>query len=257
MVFIPFWNCQSLHWHTNHADPAILDFLNTFYIQEFHHSFLHHSSFRFIARFTATIRGHPMTQRFASHLLTLLGLFFVTNSALSGTAFANPVSVQAKPGAGNSQVIQAETVIDAPVQTVWNSLVDYNNMKNVLPGYERSTVLQATGTTKTVDLQVKASSLLPSFRYQVKIREDKAANILHIQRIAGDFNSIQASYKLVSAGNGKQTRLIYNLAIDLGNAVPGFGAGHILKSNTEKAMLALQSYCSRSYQRSLTADASR
>jgi carbon monoxide dehydrogenase subunit G len=191
--------------------------------------------------------------RFLTAIAVLTGIWLIA----CPFAYAKEVTVQATPGSGNLQRIQAEAVIDAPVQTVWNSLVDYGNLKNVLPGYERSTVLQASGATKTVDLQVKASSLLPAFRYQVKIREDKAANTLYIQRIAGDFNSIQASYKLIPVNGGHQTRLIYHLAIDLGNGVPGFGAGHILKANTEKAMLALQSYCNRSYQRSLTADALR
>ena len=185
----------------------------------------------------------------------LMVLCTMTLALSAAEGFAKDVSVKALPASGGAQSIQAEALINAPVSAVWSDLVDYANMKNVLPGYQRSTVLQNAGSTKTLDLQVKASSLLPPFKYQVKIREDKAANTIHIQRISGDFKSIVASYKLIPTANGTQTRLVYNLNIELGDKVPSMGAGSLIKGNAEKAMIALQSHCNRSYQRSMTAQA--
>jgi carbon monoxide dehydrogenase subunit G len=230
--------CKSLQ--INIDGSAISYNLNTFYIQG-------------LCLYPLIKEDWLMRLFFSKQALIILCALAISGSAAD--CFAKNISVKTLPASGGVQAIQAETLIDAPVHTVWNNLVDYGNMKNILPGYERSTVLQASGATKTVDLQVKASGLLPSFRYQVKIREDKASNTIDIQRISGDFKTIAASYKLVPTGNHNQTRLIYTLNIELGDKVPSLGAGHLLKGNTEKAMLALQSHCNRAYQRSVTAQA--
>ncbi len=189
-----------------------------------------------------------------------LGLFFgfcFILVATQGVEAAESAKVRVVSEQGSARVIQAETDIDAPVSVVWESLTNYANMKNILPGYNRSTVLQNNGNSKTVELGLKPSALAPSFVYQVKIKEDKGSNTINIQRISGDFKAITASYKLISIDNGTHTRLVYNLQIDMGSSMPAIGATQVLKSNTEKGMVAMQQHCSRSYKRSLSASAAK
>jgi carbon monoxide dehydrogenase subunit G len=156
---------------------------------------------------------------------------------------------------GNLKMLQAEATINAPLTTVWNTLVDYDNLKNILPGYERSTLLKSAGNIKIVDIKLQNSGLLPAFQYQVKIQEEKSANRLNIQRISGDFNHITASYSLTSVAGGTKTHLFYRLAIDPGSSFLVPGINHLLRTSTTKALQALTSYCNHSYQRSLTAEA--
>ncbi|HEY9686859.1 MAG TPA: SRPBCC family protein [Coleofasciculaceae cyanobacterium] len=184
-----------------------------------------------------------------THLV--LGLIFIIS--LNTTAWsAESASVRLLSDKGSAKTLQAEALVDAPIETVWDQLTDYGKIKTMLPGYDRSTVLQSGGNTATVDIGLKASGLAPAFRYQVKVREDKAAHTIHIQRISGDFKTITASYKLIPVENGTKTKVVYKLDIDLGN-IPTLGAGHLLKSNTEKVMIALQGHCSRVHRRSLSA----
>jgi carbon monoxide dehydrogenase subunit G len=184
-----------------------------------------------------------------THLVLILTLVIgFNNNAMS----AESASVRMLSDKGSAKTLQAEALVDAPVETVWDQLTDYGKIKTMLPGYDRSTVLQSSGNTATVDIGLKASGLAPAFRYQVKVREDKAAHTINIQRVSGDFKTITASYKLIPVENGTKTKVVYKLDIDLGN-IPTLGAGHLLKSNTAKAMTALQSHCARIQRRTLTA----
>ncbi len=184
-----------------------------------------------------------------------LGVFMSASPSWAVTPMSRP-QVALTQDVGSLKTLQAEVIVNAPIDAVWQDLSDYGNMKNIMPGYDRSTVVQSAGATKTVDLGLKGSGLIPPFRYQVKIREDKAAYRLQIQRIAGDFKAINASYQLMPVDAGTRTRVVYHLSIDLGG-LPLLGAGSMLKNNTTKAMLALQTHCSESYKRSMTAQATR
>jgi carbon monoxide dehydrogenase subunit G len=187
--------------------------------------------------------------------MVVLSLILLMVSPLSWADYSvSPPQVVMGKEEGAVKTLRAEAVINAPIDIVWQELSNYGNMKNMLPGYERSTLLQSAGSVKKVDFQVKASGFLPSFHYLVKIREDKPAYRLQIQRISGDFKAINASYQLIPIEGGARTRVLYNLSIDLGS-LPSFGVSSVLKANSAKAMLALQSHCAGVYSRSLTAQA--
>lgn len=190
-------------------------------------------------------------------ILTILTLIALCLNPVGALAATGAAQIKQFKSEGHRKVLQAEGLIDAPIGTVWNQLINYGNLKNVLPGYYRSSVLQDSGTVKIVDFGVAGSGLLPALRYQVKIREDKANHTLYIQRISGDFSEITASYKLISLSSGAQTRLVYQLALDMGPHFPIPGEEVLLKSNTEKALQAMQTYCNRTYSRAITAEASR
>ncbi len=150
--------------------------------------------------------------------------------------------------------VEASVTIDAPPATVWGILTDYRNLKNVLPDYERTDVVSESAGGATMDMAVKAGSLAPTFKYRVKIQENRAANTLSIQRVSGDFNAIVASYRLVPLAGGSKTNLVYHLNIDIGGKFPLPGANHMLKSSTQKSMLAVQRACAEKYRRAFTAN---
>lgn len=181
----------------------------------------------------------------------LLGLLLSANFG-----FAAPFSVQVTKDDGGLKVLHAESIIDAPVNIVWENLTDYASIKNYLPGYNKSTILQDAGNRKTVDIGFKPAAITPNFHYQVAVQEQPGTRSISIQRISGDFKAITANYKLIPLDNGNKTRLVYNLQVDMGG-LPTLGASQILKSNTEKGMQAMQAYCNKAYKRSLAASADR
>ena len=145
--------------------------------------------------------------------------------------------------------IQTRLLIEAPPQLVWQTLTDYADIKNILPGYEKSTVLKANGSLKTVDIRMKVSAFLPAYHYQVQMKENAPNYSLYIRRISGDFKSLNADYKLVSQNNGTRTLLVYNLNLDTGMNLPGTQA--IIRSNTEKSMKALETHILQEARKSL------
>jgi ribosome-associated toxin RatA of RatAB toxin-antitoxin module len=168
--------------------------------------------------------------------------------AMAGHEYTRPCDTPHSPSKPEKS-IQTRLLIEAPPQLVWQTLTNYADIKNVLPGYEKSTVLKASGSLKTVDIRMKVSAFLPAYHYQVQMKEDVPSLSLYIRRISGDFKSLNANYKLVSQNNGTRTLLVYNLNLDTGMNLPGTQA--IIRSNTEKSMKALETHILQEARKSL------
>lgn len=150
---------------------------------------------------------------------------------------------------GTAKDLQAQITIDAPPHLVWKTLTNYAQMKHILPGYEKFTVLKANGPTKLLDIAMKVVGFLPTYKYQVQVQENEAARLIKLQRVSGDFKTLSASYKLNPQDGGKKTLLVYNLSVDTGTRIPGSQA--ILRNNTEKSLKALERHCEQEARRSL------
>jgi len=159
------------------------------------------------------------------------------------------LNVAASSHGGSARVVQARVLIDAPPSLVWETLTDYRNIKNTLPGYEKSTVLQSRGATKLLDLAMRVAAFLPSYKYQVLAKEDEGNYHLQLSRVSGDFKSLSASYKLSPQNNGSKTLLVYRLDIDPGFNAPG--AQGLIKSSSEKTLRALENCAEREARKSL------
>lgn len=186
-----------------------------------------------------------------------LGYLLALLVVLQSSTFAQAAThVQVTSDQGSQKTLHAQTDIDAPPAIVWENLTNYANIKNIMPGYNRSTVLQDNGSSATVEFGLKPAAIAPAFRYQVKIQENRSANTITLQRVSGDFKSIQATYKLIPLDGGNRTRLVYDLRIDLGSVtLPG--TTQMLKGNTEKGLVAMQRHCGQRYKMSLSASADR
>jgi ribosome-associated toxin RatA of RatAB toxin-antitoxin module len=159
------------------------------------------------------------------------------------------LSVASTTDEASGKTLQAKVMIDAPPSLVWQTITNYPDIKRILPGYERSTVLKSSGNTKTVDIGMKVAAFLPTYRYQVVMKEDQPNYNLSIRRISGDFKSLHANYKLIPQGNGERTLVIYNLSLDTGINLPG--SQSIIKSNTERSIKALKRHILQEARKSL------
>lgn len=161
------------------------------------------------------------------------------------------ISMPGNADAGNveTKTLSASVTIDAPPSFVWQTITNYSRLKNILPGYEKSDVLKSAGSVKTVDVAMKVSLFLPTYHYQVSVRENRSGYRLEMQRISGDFDALNATYRLQPLNGGKQTMMLYNLSLDPGFNLPGTEA--ILKSSTEKTMTALRSHIESEHRQSV------
>jgi ribosome-associated toxin RatA of RatAB toxin-antitoxin module len=155
----------------------------------------------------------------------------------------------AEPDAGNAKLVQAKVVINAPPAVVWQTITNYAEIKNILPGYEKSTVLKSAGSSKLLDIAVKVAAFLPTYKYKVQVREEESSYKLSLNRVSGDFKSLNATYRLIPQNNGSRTLLMYNLSIDPGFNLPG--SQGIIKNSTEKSLRALERYTEQEAKKSL------
>ena len=150
------------------------------------------------------------------------------------------ISIASEPKDANAKKVQAKVLIEAPPSMVWQTITNYPDLKNVLPGYEKSTLIQSSGASKQLDIAMKVAAFLPTYKYRVQVREQADSYQITMHRISGDFKTLQATYKLIPQGNGSKTLLTYCLSIDPGLNMPGSQA--VIKSNTERSLKALESH---------------
>jgi len=201
-------------------------------------------------RKTWSRQGFRFNTRHLAVLLLVAGLMKTACPAVFAEDekfMALSMSSTADEAAGKS--LQAKMMIEAPPALVWQTITNYPEIKHILPGYEKSTVLKSNGNTKTVDIGMKVAAFLPTYHYQVLMKEDLSDYNLTARRISGDFKSLNASYKLIPQGNGTRTLLIYNLSLDTGVNLPGSQA--MIKSTTERSLRALKRHITLEARKSL------
>ena len=181
--------------------------------------------------------------------LLLLATAWVGLPAMAAEDSMLALSIASEPHPATAKTVQAKLMINAPPQLVWQTLINYSDIKKILPGYERSTVLKANGNSKILDIGMKVAAFLPTYHYQVQTQEDQTTYNLSLKRISGDFKALNAHYKLVAQNNGTRTLLIYNLELDTGINLPG--SQGIIKSNTERSMKALERHIEQEARKSL------
>jgi ribosome-associated toxin RatA of RatAB toxin-antitoxin module len=190
-----------------------------------------------------------MKAPFLASLLLVLCTGMATLPAFAADENIMALSVANEPNESTSKTVQAKLIINAPPSLVWQTITNYPEIKHILPGYERSTVLKSNGASKLVDIGMKVSAFLPTYHYQAQMQEDQSSYFLTVKRVSGDFKALNANYKLIAQNNGSRTLLIYNLKLDTGLNLPGSQA--IIRSSTERSMKALQRYIAQEVHKSL------
>ncbi len=182
-------------------------------------------------------QGFDRFSGYKAFQVVALGVMLCTQAAMAQDESLMMVSVASEPKA-HAKTVEARVTIDAPPELVWEVMTDYPEMKNILPGYEKSNVVKSSAAGKVVDIAMKVAAFLPTYKYQVQVKESRPAYQIRLNRISGDFKALTATYKLVPEHNNTKTRLVYSLNIDPGFNLPG--SQSILKNNTEKSLKALE-----------------
>ena len=123
------------------------------------------------------------------------------------------VIVVDKSGGEPNGKVGAAILIKAPVEQVWNLLVDCRHAPDCIPGLKNCKVLRGEGDTETIEHQVKFSWLIPEVIYTFKANYQIHKRI-DFKRIGGDLKEIEGSWVLESIGDGNQTIVIYSVYLD-------------------------------------------
>lgn len=157
-----------------------------------------------------------------------------------------------EPHKANIKVLNARIIIDAPPVFVWQTLTNYNRLKDFLPGYQKTDVVSADPNGKVLDVVMSVARFLPSYQYRLRVQENRQTYELKMNRIAGDFNHLSTIFQLYPKNNGAQTILAYTIKVDPGNnGLPKFGLGGVLKNSTESTLKAIQSKSMQEHRKSL------
>lgn len=179
-------------------------------------------------------------------LLSQTGLFSFAKAAEDGLMMLSVASESTKT---ELKRVQAKVLIEAPPRMVWKTLTNYPRLKNILPGYEKSSVVRTKGSNIWVDIAMKVAVFLPTYRYQVQVSENEPDYRINMVRVSGDFKTLNATYQLVPQANGRRTLLVYNLNIDPGSFIPG--SQGLIRSNTEKSLKALERHIEQEARKSV------
>lgn len=155
------------------------------------------------------------------------------------------VSIASPPKQGNTKTVNARILIQAPPALVWDMLTDYPGWASIMPWYDKSRVLSVSGSSTLMDVALRMGGFLPTYKYRVRARENKASYQVNITRLSGDFKSLTASYKLTPQNQGEATLLTYQLNIDTGFSMPG--SISLIRANTEKSMKALETHAEQAF----------
>ncbi|MBD3337035.1 MAG: hypothetical protein GF355_16090 [Candidatus Eisenbacteria bacterium] len=134
--------------------------------------------------------------------------------------------------------VEGSVHVDAPPDSVWPTLLDYEKLPEYMPNVDSSRVLERGSKTVLVR-QVGHGQFLfeKSFRFDLEFRRIHAARV-HFRQVRGDFDEFSGVWKVTAEDGG--ARIGYRTALRHGLVLPGFLVRHILKEEAEKMLPALR-----------------
>ncbi|MGD1895429.1 MAG: SRPBCC family protein [Phormidesmis sp.] len=143
------------------------------------------------------------------------------------TLSAGQVTVDAKRAGDKGQFI-ARVLIEAPTETAWDVLTDYDNFEQFLPNVEDSELLESNGDEQVFQ-QMNVISVVPGvldIRSQVKISSvESSPERVDFNLVEGDLKLLQGVWSLVpvTGEDGSETDKVlitHQVDIDPGESSP-------------------------------------
>jgi len=111
------------------------------------------------------------------------------------------------------------SLIDAPIDKVQAAIWDVENSSRVVENIKMSKLLEATGNTKLVEINLQSLNLpLQNFTMEWTLYPDE--HRITFKTVKSQAQDIQGEYKLEASPDGRRTRLIYTTVSKDKIAVP-------------------------------------
>ena len=123
-----------------------------------------------------------------------------------------------------ADVARQEAVIAAPMEQVWATLLYFERYPAWARDLKQVEVLERDAEGRGLDVRYRAAGFGRSTTYVLRYTYDEAPNRLPWVLVSGDITrKLDGAYALSPAGpDGRHTRVVYDLAVELVIPLPGF-----------------------------------
>ena len=128
--------------------------------------------------------------------------------------------------------------IDAPVERVYELLVDFDRYSEFMPGVRETIVLDREDDMAIVEFSIK---VIKEFNYTLRFTFAPPEE-LSWTYVGGDFKNITGGWTLERVGGGK-SRATYTVDIDGGFFIPKAISNQLLKFNVPELLQAVKARC--------------
>lgn len=165
-----------------------------------------------------------------------------TPSAVVAHALASQPERPVKPNvridrSGDLSYVVGSVLINAPRETVWNKLSDYDKAPEIFDNLSVCKVVGIEGETKLLRQMVRPGGLL-KFDYIVNLTEQKPALISWYRR-SGSFKEVRGSWTLDEVDGA--TVVTYRIHLDGGILLPPWLLNSQVKEYLPNVLMALKS----------------
>jgi ribosome-associated toxin RatA of RatAB toxin-antitoxin module len=128
------------------------------------------------------------------------------------------------------------SLVDAGCQQVYDALVDVEHYPDFVPGVDRSNLLAATDTSKTVQIAQRVVGRQANAKVEWKF--DKARKTIDFKTITSDLNFNDGHYELESSPDGKRCLVKVTFNVKEGEGMAQSVPIGVLAAGTRDAFLA-------------------
>jgi len=151
-----------------------------------------------------------------------------------------PVIVTIRDTLDGAVYIMGEVTISVPIDTVWNVLTDYENLKSFIPGILESSILSENNSNKIILQKGKSKFLFFSKTIEVKLRltEQKLEKLI-FDLIEGPFHIYRGEWNLSITSIG-DIRLTYEAIVKPDFFSPGYVIKRVLSNDFRKSLESIR-----------------
>lgn len=134
-----------------------------------------------------------------------------------------------------SEQAKEQIRIAAAVDRCFSTLIDFPSYPEWAGDLKEVTVVESDSEGRGVVVEFRAAAMGRSTTYQLRYDYSEAPNRLGWELVEGDLpRELDGAYVLTAVGDGNETDVVYELAIDLVYPIPGFvkrrAEGRIIKT---------------------------
>ena len=118
----------------------------------------------------------------------------------------------------NLHGVRAQFTVAAPQDSVWNTLTDYDHYTQIFDGIKNIEVLEKDAGGATVEFWIDA--VLKDFHYVLRRRYDPARGKISWDRMSGDLQKIEGSWRICASPRKDTVLLVYESYVKVGGFVP-------------------------------------
>ncbi len=172
------------------------------------------------------------------HRLLAATALFLLALALRPAAAAEDAEVEARR-VGEAVEVSARARLHAPLEVVWATLTDYNNLPAFIPGMLRSHLVEYRGRAAIVEQRGEARFLFLSFPIEVTVASvEYPPHAIDIHVLKGNLRQLDGGYRIEPRADG-ELLLSWRGLIEPDMALPPLIGEMLMRLNVESQFFGM------------------